>query len=143
MQLPREERTLEFRVVGDDDAPVEGLRKYRRNGGHGRSRFDIGVGQAGQTLDDPRQGPGRFDQCGERPHRARITLYQHDAEFEDPRFGIIHQPGGFEVDHRQRAHPRCEPRQHIPVEPELGGGNFSLFDVRQGARPFVKHSVQT
>ena len=116
----REEVALELGVVRDDRAARERLEQRGRDRLDRRRVREVGVGEARERRDRARHAPARPDPRLEHAHAAAVE--QHRADLDRLGGPLLGQPGGLEVDDRDRPDRREQRRERREIEPELALG---------------------
>jgi hypothetical protein len=111
-----EEVTLEVGVVRDDRAPGEQRAQLPAHEVERRRCGSHRVADPGQAHDRGRDRGARIHERLDAAHGAGARIEQQRADLEDARARVAGQPGGLEVDHRDRPDPREPRRKRRDVE---------------------------
>ena len=130
----REEVLLELGVVRDHDAALEGRLDRLGELFDARRRLDVGVVEAREALHGARQRGLRPHQTLERRDARVAGIDEHGAELEDLGARVALEPGGLEVDERERAQRRREAGERFDLDPDLARERPRADEGREDAR---------
>ena len=96
--------------------------------------LDVRVAETRETLHGARQRALRPHQALERRHVRVAGVDEHGAELEDLGARVALEPGGLEVDERERAQRRREAGERLDLDPDLARERPRAGQGREDAR---------